>query len=53
MWRKGNLPTLLGGMSVSTPTREDIMEVLKKLNMEVPSEPAVPHLGIDPEETKI
>ena len=29
------------------------MGVLKKLNREVPSEPAVPYLSIDPEKTKI
>ena len=29
------------------------MGVLKKLNKEVPSEPAVPYLSIDPEKTKI
>ena len=35
-------------MSVSTPTREDITEVLKKLNMKVSSKPAIPQLGVDP-----
>ena len=40
-------------MSVSTPTREKIMEVLKKLHTEVPSEPAIPYLGIYPEKTII
>ena len=29
------------------------MEVLKKLNIEVPTDPAIPYLGIDPEKTKI
>ena len=29
------------------------MEVLKKLNIEVPSDPIIPYLGIDPEKTKI
>ena len=29
------------------------MEVLRKLNIEVPSDPAIPYLGIDPEKTKI
>ena len=53
MWGKGNPPTLLVGMSVSTPTREKIMEVLKKLHTEVPSEPAIPYLGTDPEKAKI
>ena len=52
-WRKGNPPILLVGMSVSTLTRENIMEVLKKPNMEVPSDPAIPYLGVNPEETKI
>ena len=48
MCSKENASTLLGAMSVSTPTREDVTEVLKKLNMEVPSKPAIPHLGVDP-----
>ena len=52
VWRKGNPPTLIVGMSVSTPTRENITEVLKKLNIEVPNEPANPYQGIDPEEKK-
>ena len=29
------------------------MEVLKKLNIEVPSDPAAPYLSINPEKTKI
>ena len=29
------------------------MEVLKKQNIEIPSDPAIPHLDGDPEETKI
>ena len=32
----------MGGTSVSTPTRENIMEVLKKQNIDVPSDPAIP-----------
>ena len=29
------------------------MEVLKKLNIDVPSDPTIPYLGTDPEENKI
>ena len=29
------------------------MEVLRKLSIKVPSDPAIPYLGVDPEETKI
>jgi len=29
------------------------MEVFEKLNTEVPSDPAIPYLGTDPEENKI
>ena len=43
----------VGGVSVSAPTRGNTMEVLKKQNIEDPSDPAIPHLDGDPEETKI
>ena len=43
----------MGGVSVSIPTRENIMKVLKKQNIAVPSDSAIPHLDGDPEETKI
>ena len=49
---KKTLPPLVG-IQMGTSTRENIMEVLKKLNIEVPSNPAIPNLGADPEETKI
>ena len=32
-----------------TPTMENIMEVLRKLKIEVPSDLVIPYLGVDPE----
>ena len=40
------------GVPLPSP-RENIMEVLKKPNIEVLSDPAIPYLGTDPEENKI
>ena len=36
-----------------SPTRENIMEVLRKLKIEVQSDPAIPYLGVYTEKTKI
>ena len=49
--RKGNPLILLEGMQTSTDTIEDSMEFLKKLGIKPPYEPAIPLLGIYPEET--
>ena len=49
LWRKGNPLTLLVGMQTSTAT----MENLKKLEIELPYDPAIPLLGIHTEETRI
>ena len=49
MWRKGNPVTLLVGMQTSTAT----MENLKKLEIELPYDPAIPLLSIHTKETKI
>ena len=53
MWRKGNPLTLLVGMQTDPATMEDSMEILKKLGIKPPYDPAIPLLGIYPEETKI
>ena len=48
MWKKGNPLTLLVGMQTSTAT----MENLKKLEIELPYDPAIPLLSIHTKETK-
>ena len=56
MWRKGNPLTLLVGMQTSTATMENseiLMRFLKKLEIELPYDPAIPLLGIHIEETRI
>ena len=52
VWRKGNPLTLLVGMQTSTATMEKSMEVLKKLEIELPHDPAIPLLGIHTEEAR-
>ena len=53
VWRKGNPLTLLVGMQTSTATMENSVEFLKKLEIELPYDPAIPVLGIHTEETRI
>ena len=53
MWRKGNPPALLVGMQAGAVTLENSMEVPRKLNIELPYDPAVALLGIYPKDTKI
>ena len=54
VWRKGNPLTLLVGMQTSTATMESSVEIpLKKLEIELPYDPAIPLLGIHTEETRI
>ena len=53
VWRKGNPLTLLVGMQTSTATMENIVEIsLKKLEIELPYDPAIPPLGIHTKETR-
>ena len=52
VWRKGNPLTLLVGMQTSTATMENSVEVLKKLETELPYNPAIPLLGIHIKETR-
>ena len=49
LWRKGNPPTLLLGMQIDAATREN--RFLKKQGIKLPYKPAIPLLGIYPEET--
>ena len=53
MRRKGNPPTLLVGMQAGVATLENSMEVLKKLNIELPYDPAIALLGIYPKDTNV
>ena len=53
VWRKGNPLTLLVGMQIYTATTENSMEIPKKLGIKLPYDPAIPLLGICPEETLI
>ena len=53
VWRIGNPLTLLVGMHTSTATMETVWRFLKKLEIELPYDPAIPLLGIQTEETKI
>ena len=54
VWRKGNLLALLVGMQTNTATMENSVEIpLKKLETELPYNPAIPLQGIHTEETRI
>ena len=54
VWRKGNPLTLLVGMQTRTATMENSVEIsFKKLEIELPYNPAIPLLGIHTEETRI
>ena len=53
VWRKGNPLTLLVGMQTSAPLWRTMWRFLKKLEIELPYDPAIPPLGIQTEETRI
>ena len=53
VWRKGNPLTLLVGMQISTATMENRVEIPKKLEIELPYDPAILLLGIHTEDTRI
>ena len=53
VWRKGNSLTLLVGMQTSTATMENSVGFLKKLEIKLPYDPAIPLVGIHTEETRI
>ena len=54
VWKKGNPLALLVGMWIYTATVEDGMAIpLKTSRIKPPYDPAIPVLGIYPEETKI
>ena len=51
MWRKWDSFTLLVGIQIDTSTLETVWRCLKKLKIELPYDPAIPLLGIYPENT--
>ena len=53
VWRKGNPITLLVRMKTSTATMDNSVRLLKKLEIELPCNPAIPLLGVHTEETRI
>ena len=48
MWRKGNPSAWLAGMQTGAVAGKTVSNFLKKLKMELPFDPAIPLLGIDP-----
>ena len=53
MWGKGNPLTLWVGMQTGAATLENSMEVLRKLKIELPYNPAIVLLGIYPKDKKM
>ena len=53
VWRKGNPLTLLVGMQTVQPLWRTVWRFLKKLQIELPYDPAIPLLGIHTKETRI
>ena len=53
MWRKGNPLILLVGMQLVQPLWRTVWRFLKKTEIELPYDPAIPLLGIHIEETRI
>jgi hypothetical protein len=50
MWRKRNTPPLLMELQAYTTTLENSLEFLRKLDIVVPEDPAIPLLSIYPED---
>ena len=53
VWRKENVLALLGEYKLTQPLWKMVWRFLKKLGIKPPYDPAIPLLGIHPEETKI
>ena len=53
MWRKGNPLTLLVECKLVQPLWRTVWRFLKKLDIELPHDPAIPVLGMHTEETRI
>ena len=52
MSRKGNPLTLLVGMQLVQPLWRTVWRFLKKLEIELPDDPAIPLMGIHTEDTR-
>jgi hypothetical protein len=50
MWRKRNTPPLLVGLQACTTTWKSVWRFLRKLDITLPVDPAIPLLGIYPED---
>ena len=50
IWRKRNTPPLLVGLQACTTTLEVSLAVFRKLDIVLPEDPAIPLLGIYPED---
>ena len=53
VWREGSPPTLLVGMYIGIAIMENSMEISNKVEIKLPYDPAIPLLGIYPNETII
>ena len=53
VWRKGNPLTLLVGVHTRQPLWRTVWRYLKKLEIELPYDPAIPLLGLHTEEIRI
>ena len=53
VWRKGNLLTLQVGYKLVQQLWKTVWRFLKKLEIELPYDPAIPPLGIHTKETRI
>ena len=52
MWREGNSNTQLMGVQTGAASMENSMEILRKLRIELPYDPAIPLLDIYPKNMK-
>jgi hypothetical protein len=50
MWRKRNTPPLFVGLQACTPLWKSVWRFLRKLDIVLPEDPAIPLLGIYPED---
>ena len=50
MWRKRNSPTLLVGLQACKPLLKSVWRFFRQLDIILPEDPAIPPLGIYPEE---
>ena len=53
VWRKGNAFAVLVGIQIGTTLQKTVWRFLKKLGIKPAYDPAIPLLGMYPEETKI